>query len=155
MSAVSAISATTFDDSAVEYSRTNFSMGESKSMNGSSVTGLSMGSSWDNDSMTRGSELDTTTIGSDSQYTNDKYSHANNSRWDVPSNIPKAVKKAAHALQDIMEDLSQCGAYVVKTAEEAVCGPEEIDDATDRKSRNLSSRDRKPNRIDRKSRKRS
>mmetsp|Transcript_20893 Transcript_20893/g.23865 ORF Transcript_20893/g.23865 Transcript_20893/m.23865 type:complete len:352 (-) Transcript_20893:223-1278(-) len=141
MSVVSAMSTTTFDDSMVDRSGTTFSMTASKSLNESSVTGVSIESSWDNDSLTRESGFDNTTIGSESHCTVDNHTHFNNARWEMPSNVSDAMKKIAYAIQIIMEDLSQCGVYLVKTTEDTVCGSEEIDERFERKFRNRLSRD--------------
>mmetsp|Transcript_8274 Transcript_8274/g.12733 ORF Transcript_8274/g.12733 Transcript_8274/m.12733 type:complete len:331 (-) Transcript_8274:52-1044(-) len=96
-----------------------------ETMNESTMTGVSTLDSWD-DTSTRytrdDSEFDVTTIGSESQATRRSKKRA--ASWIAPEKLPKATKDAIFFVQDMIEDLTFCGAYVAKTAENTVCGPE-------------------------------
>lgn len=126
----SPMSVTKADRSITAFSATG-TLNESiaETMNESTMTGVSTLDSWD-DTSTRytrdDSEFDVTTIGSESQATRrSKTRAASSNQWKVPEKLPKAAKEAIFFVQDMIEDLTFCGAYVARTAENTMCGPED------------------------------
>jgi hypothetical protein len=47
-------------------------------------------------------------------------------QWQMPKDTLRFIEDFALVLQDLVEDMSNCGAQVVKTSEDFVCGDEEL-----------------------------
>jgi hypothetical protein len=100
------------------------------------------------ENINEGSILDFSTVDGGATYLSDDYPSSTTTsesayihkkqQWKLPKDTPRFIQDFALVLQDIVDDMSNCGAHFVSTSEDLVCGDENMKEEKRQEARKKS-----------------